>query len=162
MQSSELEDALFEIVQDIWTTLLGFEVQRVSPANGVGLARGDATVTGCIQISGAWKGTVVMEFSAALAARVASGWLETGPTVSAEDIQDVVGELVNILGGNVKALLPSASHLSLPVVAEGTDYELTVLKSRVFGRVHLACGGDSLRVMLLVRNDALESEQAGA
>lgn len=152
MQSSELEDALFEIVQNIWSTLLGFEIQRAA-SNGAGLARDDPTVTACVHISGAWKGTVVMEFSAALATRVTSDWLGTGSKTSPEDVQDVVGELVNIVGGNVKALLPSASHLSLPVVAEGTNYELTILKSRVFGRVHLACGPDSLRVLLLVQDE---------
>jgi chemotaxis protein CheX len=35
------------------------------------------------------------------------------------DIADAVGELANIVGGNVKSLLPPPTTLSLPVVAWG-------------------------------------------
>jgi chemotaxis protein CheX len=36
--------------------------------------------------------------------------------VTPADITDAVGELVNIIGGNVKGLMPEPSALSLPVV----------------------------------------------
>ena len=36
--------------------------------------------------------------------------------VSTEDLSDVLGELANIVGGNLKAMLPPGATLSLPQV----------------------------------------------
>ncbi|QCC78154.1 chemotaxis protein CheX [Nocardioides daphniae] len=38
---------------------------------------------------------------------------------SEADVVDAVGELVNMVGGNVKSLVPGPSQLSLPLVATG-------------------------------------------
>ena len=39
--------------------------------------------------------------------------------VSPADVLDAVGELVNIVGGNLKGMLPSPTGLSLPSVTDG-------------------------------------------
>jgi chemotaxis protein CheX len=44
---------------------------------------------------------------------------ESDGAVSDADVADAVGELVNMIGGNVKSLMPGPSALSLPVVAAG-------------------------------------------
>jgi chemotaxis protein CheX len=36
-----------------------------------------------------------------------------------EDVADAVGELANMIGGNIKGLMPGPSVLTLPVVASG-------------------------------------------
>jgi len=41
--------------------------------------------------------------------------------VSQEDLSDVLGELANIVGGNVKAMLPPGCQLSLPQVVLAPD-----------------------------------------
>ena len=41
--------------------------------------------------------------------------------VSDEDMTDVMGELANIVGGNVKSMLPAATAVSLPHVVAGAD-----------------------------------------
>ena len=54
--------------------------------------------------------------------------------VSLEDVQDALGEVANVVGGNLKALLPEGSTLSLPVVgyerptaARPADHEQALL-----------------------------------
>jgi hypothetical protein len=70
-----------------------------------------------VTVSGAWSGQVTVEISAAAAVAVTSVMLAT-EDVGAEDVTDAVGELVNMVGGNVKAALPGPSGLSLPDVGE--------------------------------------------
>ena len=41
--------------------------------------------------------------------------------VSHEDVVDAFGEIANVVGGNVKALLPELATLSLPEVVAGAD-----------------------------------------
>ena len=73
-----------------------------------------------VVIRGGWSGFVVLEMgrgTALEAARVMLD-LEEGDDLEPEEVADAVGELVNIIGGNVKSLLPTAASLGLPQVGE--------------------------------------------
>lgn len=81
---------------------------------------GDALAVGAVRISGAWDGWVTLEVPVAMARRVAAAMLGLagGEPPAAADVSDAVGELANIIGGNVKSLLPAPCTLGLPVVAD--------------------------------------------
>jgi chemotaxis protein CheX len=55
--------------------------------------------------------------------------------VTGEDVTDALGELANIIGGNVKSLMPDPSALSLPVVLidGNTGWPSSVEASRLDG-----------------------------
>jgi chemotaxis protein CheX len=60
---------------------------------------------------------VVYATSRTAAKRAAAAFLAMEPDeVGPEDLSDVLGELANIVGGNVKAMLPPGCFLSLPQV----------------------------------------------
>ena len=71
-----------------------------------------------VTIRGGWAGVVVLEMGSATAEEAARVMLDLDAADDAapEEVADAVGELVNIIGGNVKSLLPSASTLGLPQV----------------------------------------------
>jgi chemotaxis protein CheX len=70
-----------------------------------------------VSITGSWTGHVVYASSTAAARKAAAAFLAMEPDeVSQEDLSDVLGELANIVGGNVKAMLPPGAMLSLPQV----------------------------------------------
>jgi chemotaxis protein CheX len=86
-----------------------------SVATGARPGRGDALAVGAVRISGAWDGWVTLEVPVATASRVAAAMLGlAGGEPDAADVSDAVGELANIIGGNVKSLLPAPC----PVVAD--------------------------------------------
>jgi len=62
--------------------------------------------------------------------------------------------LANMVGGNVKALLPEPCRISLPAVADGMDYRLSVPGARPVTAVTWTCGGEPLMVRLLKRRSA--------
>lgn len=107
------------IMNDCWATFLS-NVEPLEP-----VAPADATAfgwTAAITVSGGWQALVLMQFSDEAAAQVAQRMLGMGvdevPVL--EDLTDSLGELVNVIGGNVKSLMPGPSQLSLPLVAQGT------------------------------------------
>jgi chemotaxis protein CheX len=67
---------------------------------------------------------------------------------SGEEIRDALGELTNVIGGNVKALFPGPSALSLPTVAVGSDYDLGVIDASATRTVSFTCDGQPLVVTL--------------
>jgi chemotaxis protein CheX len=80
-----------------------------------------ASLTGTVFISGTWDGLVSLTCSPLAAARAAALMFDAEvESVSQADVLDAVGELVNIVGGNLKGMLPSPTGLSLPSVTDGT------------------------------------------
>ncbi len=103
------------LVESVWAGLLGLEL---SPGDSP--CSGEACWTGRVRITGAWEGRVEVTLSAPLARSAAA--LMFGmelEEVGDAEIGDAVGELANITGGNVKALLPGPSSLSTPQVEAG-------------------------------------------
>jgi chemotaxis protein CheX len=137
-----------EVVQNVWSTMLGLNVSSIRPDT---LGRAHASfVTGCVQITGAWQGAVTVDCSGGLARRVAAIMFgQETVLVTSEQISDAIGELTNVIGGNIKSLLPGPSQLSLPAVTEGTDYFFNVVGSRTLAKFDLACDEQPFHVKIL-------------
>jgi chemotaxis protein CheX len=117
------ESDLWAITEMIWASYLdplGENPLMAGPAP----ANAD-DVHGCVSVTGAWDGQVVVTFSQMAAQRATAALLglET-EEVSAPDVMDAVGELVNIIGGSVKSLMPQPTVLSLPSVRTGPAGDL--------------------------------------
>lgn len=109
---------LVEIVSDVFTGLFG---ERYAPPYLADPA-GTLDVSGSVSVSGGWFGDVVVSCSSVLARNAAAElFAMSSGDVTDPDIRDVVGELANVIGGNVKSVMPGPSVLSLPSTSlEGT------------------------------------------
>ncbi len=109
------EDHLAEMVAQVWVSYL--DPEGVSPLVPSGDDGQPSEVHSSVSITGSWSGHVVYASSVAAARRAAAAFLAMdADEVSQEDLSDVLGELANIVGGNVKAMLPAGCLLSLPQV----------------------------------------------
>ena len=102
------------IAQDIWASFLDLPLEPV-PADTVDTAA-IAMVSGVVTVHEAWSGAVQLECSADFAAMAAQRMFAAAESVSQVELDDALGELTNMIGGNIKSLLPAPSHLSLPSV----------------------------------------------
>jgi chemotaxis protein CheX len=134
------EDDLCTLSADVWSSILGLEAV---PAGTAPSTDEERTLTGCVHITGGpWEGTVSLECPTALASAAAAAMFGMEPDeLSREEIDDALGELANMTGGGVKALVPGPSTLSLPTVVEGLSYTVTVPGSDLVREVALACEG---------------------
>jgi chemotaxis protein CheX len=115
---SPTADDLLVIAEQVWTSYL--DVEGINPLIQMPPGETPKDVSAAVSVTGAWRGHVVISFSTAASRHAAAGLLGIGyDDVSTADITDAVGELVNIIGGNVKSLLPEPSALSLPHVQTG-------------------------------------------
>ena len=137
-----------DITQSIWTTLFEVPIER----GGDGAIRTESTVTSIVQIEGAWHGAVVLRCPMELAVTLTSVMFQSPAAPSFDDVRDALGELTNMMAGNLKALLPEPSALSLPAVALGSDYEFGVLGTEVLATVPFTCIGQPLVVMVVQRS----------
>jgi hypothetical protein len=100
------------IADDVWTSLVGDgEVLVPLPVPAP-----EVTISAWVQIHGPWRGAVVVTCDEATAEALTECLLRARPpaVIEPEDVADALGELANVLGGNVKAALPGPSTLGLP------------------------------------------------
>lgn len=133
------DEVLDQITQGVFQTMLEIELFR-SDAEVA-----EESLLATIQIAGAWSGNVSLAFSADLARNAACRMLKLADDeVTATDEQEVAAELANMIGGNLKSLLPSPSQLSLPSIG-------TIAHSSASPPAHaitLVSGEGSLRVQV--------------
>ena len=160
VQAVVSEDVLAEMVEQVWVSYL--DPEGVSPLVPDGDEGQPSDVHSSVSISGSWTGHVVYASSTAAAKRAAAAFLAMeAEEVSSEDLSDVLGELANIVGGNVKAMLPPGCFLSLPQVVlapeTATKYPNAERISGLYGRWE----GEPVSIsMWQSRNDVNKEENA--
>lgn len=137
-----------ELSESVWGQTLGMELVPI----GTDVPRGALNcVEGRVRISGHWEGTLVLQCSAPLARRAAQ--VMFGRESAADDVQDVedaVGELTNIIGGNIKSLVSAdGCRLSLPEVAEQDGFAVSGAAQTLLTRQVFASEGEPVVVTLL-------------
>jgi len=82
-------------------------------------AAGASYWSGAVSVTGQWQGMIAVDLADASAEALARGMLalDESEELDPVEVSDVVGEFANIVGGNVKSLMPGPSSLSLPLVA---------------------------------------------
>ncbi|RBY80951.1 chemotaxis protein CheX [Geodermatophilus sp. TF02-6] len=108
------EGTVAEIAEQAWAALVG-EEEVLVPLPG---EPPTDPVSSWVEVVGPWTGAVVLTCGRDTAEQLARALLgEHAPeVVDGEDVVDALGELANVVGGNVKALLPAPSVLGLPEV----------------------------------------------
>ena len=76
-----------------------------------------------IELRGDWNGRLVLTCDSDVAAQIAGAMLGCSPeeVLPPEDVNDAVGEVLNVVGGSVKGALAGVSALGLPGVAACTE-----------------------------------------
>jgi chemotaxis protein CheX len=143
-----LETEIREITEMVWASMFERDLQPGTCPDRQAFPY--QMLMGSVHLNGDWEGTVTFNCSAVLARQLAAtlfGISEQSTT--AEQTQDVLGELANIVGGNIKRLLPAPSQLSLPSVKEGSDYFSLLPEGKIVSEVAFECLGEPIFIALL-------------
>jgi CheY-specific phosphatase CheX len=66
----------------------------------------------------------------------AGRFLSVDPPGKVDDVvRDLLGELVNMIDGNLKRVLARGLRLSMPSVVDGSDYSLRIRRAEVLERI---------------------------
>ena len=143
-------DELNEFSEAIWDQFLGLGLSPGDPAYT--WASDDVPITGCVQITGAWTGAITIGCSDKLA-NIAAGAMFAMEIseLTSDEVHDTMGELANMLGGNIKSILPPPCQLSLPTVIVGGEGVYDLPGSSVLARSTYLCSGESVIVTVYVK-----------
>ncbi len=148
------DSVIEQIAQSVFSTMLNIDLIRVDEPT----APDNDWLLATVHIAGQWTGSVILALPQPVALEAAAGMLHVNVAdVTATDQEDVASELVNMIGGNLKSLLPGPSFLSLPTIVSGSDFGQQVHDAELLEDVVLACHAGQLRMRLYTRIEAAES-----
>ncbi|MET0423577.1 MAG: chemotaxis protein CheX [Actinoplanes sp.] len=154
------ENDLAEMVEQVWMSYL--DPEGINPLIPTYDENQPSEVHSSVSITGSWTGHLVYASSTLAARRAAAAFLamETDE-VSQDDMSDVLGELANIVGGNVKAMLPPGAHLSLPSVSLAPESTARYPNSTRISGVYGVWEGEPVSIsMWQSRGEKNEEERA--
>jgi len=139
-------DDILCITQNVLNTMVNM---NATLANGTGPTEPTKPLTGCVQISGGWHGAIVVHASESFVRQAAMQMLMIDRAAVAEsDLQDVLAELTNMIGGNIKSQVPGPSFLSLPSVTTGGDFRFHLPGARVVSEASMLSDNEALSVLI--------------
>jgi CheY-specific phosphatase CheX len=118
-QAPELvADELAQIVASVFETMMSLEACQ---CGAPGCPSPDR-VRAVVRMTSGWSGAVLVECGHEQARRFTGRFLAMAPPDSVDDlVRDVLGELANMIGGNLKCVLKGGMRLSMPRVADGDE-----------------------------------------
>jgi chemotaxis protein CheX len=138
------DEQIVEITRDVWTTFTG---KAIEPAGAEAEPAGDDVTVGCVAVTGGWQGCVLLAAPTPLARTVASAMFDLpADRLTDDEVADALGELTNMVAGNLKSLLPGPSGLSMPAVTAGTSYTVRIPRGLLVNRVAMTSEGQRLTV----------------
>lgn len=145
------EEILQQVVNDVCSGMLGLDMERSEEFN----CEDTDALSAIIRISGGWDSLVQVLTPRKTAIVIASNMFAMGEDeLSEAEIRDAVGEIVNMVGGNLKGIVEGESSLSLPCVGESNGcapFDSSFSGLSVFNR----CQGDPFIVRLFDRGVAV-------
>lgn len=119
----EIEDKIIEATKEIFSSMVMMEIEVKEVMESHGPLTD--TITGLIGLAGTHKGVLGIHTPYHVAKAITSSFLGMEVEEIDEDVHDAVGELANMLGGNVKSILSENGRdidLSLPSTIAGSEY----------------------------------------
>lgn len=146
----EYKQKIVDSTVEIFTSMIMMEVESIDKEVGE-RSHLQHSISGVIGLAGAFKGVLAIHLPKELAMQITGNFLGMDVEEINEDVEDAIGEIANMLGGDVKGFLTTSGSdidLSLPSTISGEEYEFQAKKNAVTYIVPFKCGDYEFTVEL--------------
>jgi chemotaxis protein CheX len=140
----EVRKTIAEITKGVFSTMVMLDVVDETPLEEPVLNFHE-TVTSMVGLAGSHSGIIAIHCPKKLALMVTSNMLGMDVTEVDEDVNDAMGEIANMVGGDVKHIFsPKGAdiNLSIPTVIYGSDYALESISNSDALVMPFVCGDE--------------------
>jgi chemotaxis protein CheX len=126
-----MSEHLSEITREVFQSMLSLEVASGEALNQFSNTYSN-TVSGMVGMTGLFKGALAIHASHEVAKKITSQLLFMEVEEVNEDVLDAMGEMANMLAGNMKTALSNNGkdiELSVPSAVAGAQYSLDIKNS---------------------------------
>ncbi|MFZ0337698.1 MAG: chemotaxis protein CheX [Terracidiphilus sp.] len=137
---------LAQIVEYVFRTMANLEVSESAQS----WLPSEDQLTATIYLAGDWNGVLALECGHKQACAFAARFLSMEiPGIVNDVVRDVLGEMANMIGGNLKCVLAGGLKLSMPSVVDGSDHNLRVCRAGTRERLVFVCAEGVFSVAVL-------------
>ena len=136
--------SITEITKGVFSTMVMLDVVDQPPLEEP-VVTFHETLTSMVGLAGTYSGILAIHCPKNLALRITTNMLGMEVTEINEDVNDAMGEIANMVGGDVKHIFsPKGAdiNLSIPTVIYGSDYMLESMSSAKSLVIPFDCEGD--------------------
>jgi flagellar motor switch protein FliN len=156
INSVDIPTTVINAVIDVFYTMLSMETENIA-AVPPGF-REDKRTVGTVSFAGDVQGLFNIQVNDDFARKMTAAMLQMGEDEieSDEDVFDVLRELSNIIGGNLKSAFVDAGLscvLSTPAITSGLDFRVESLNIIKTQRFLFSCGGSTIIVDAGIKRD---------
>lgn len=122
----DIQEKMIDSIKEIFSSMVMMKVSVKETMAEHGSLHD--TITGMIGLAGTHKGILAIHVPYTVAMAITSSFLMMDVTEIDEDVHDAIGEVANMLGGNVKTILSEKGRdidLSLPSTISGAEYSFS-------------------------------------
>jgi len=137
-------DSQIIVGQQVFLTMAGMDVSRSHQPFG-----GDNSIDSVLHYLGACDGTLILKCSTSVAFAFTARLMSIPiPLSFDDDVRDAMGELINMIGGNLKALLPAETLISPPTVLPPDSSKGKITHDPRLSRIEFRCECGLFRIDL--------------
>jgi chemotaxis protein CheX len=157
------QPALYEvpvtrIAEEVFRTMLGIQVV----ARPGSLAPATDFITAAIQFVGEGKGALLLQCGLGTALHLTHRLMPgMNPAAFDADVRDSLGELTNMMGGNLKSALRPGVMLGIPTAVEGTDFAMHICGGNESASFTFAGEGGDFAITLVHASESGAEPPAG-
>ena len=126
----EISDNIVETTKEIFSSMVMMDISVSGPNTSESVPLQES-ISGVIGLAGTHKGVLAIHIPIKVALAITGSFLGMDVEELNEDVEDAVGELANMIGGNVKSILSERGRdieLSLPSTITGQQYDFQPTK----------------------------------
>jgi len=117
---------IVDATNEIFETMIMMDITPRDPLNE-SVTEFKGSVSGVIGLAGSCKGMLAIHLPDSVAMAITGNFLGMEVTEVDDDVTDAIGELANMLAGNIKMVLDSGGNsvtLSIPSCIHGDEYSM--------------------------------------
>ncbi len=121
-----LLESIIDATKEIFETMIMLDITPGDPLDK-NVTKFSCSVSGVIGLAGTCKGMLAIHTPDAVAKSITSNFLGIEVAEVDDDVTDAIGELANMLAGNIKMVLDEAGKdvtLSIPSCIHGEEYSM--------------------------------------
>lgn len=142
MTNSDRNDVISGVkaaVVELFETMLSMEITPIDTDSELALAEDDSRIVGLVSLTGKVQGSVDLQVTRSMAVEMAAGMLGMAPEEleGEEEIRDVIREICNIIGGNLKSNfcdMGLTCNISTPALTTGKQFQVEFINMERFDR----------------------------
>ncbi len=149
MQTQDIVSAVQASVSEVFSSMLGMEVEACPYIQDATGQRSTDGVMSFVSLAGKWVGSGLLSCSANFACRLCSSFLMTETTHVDGEVLDAIGEIANMVIGSFKTVAEATVgqlYLSIPTTIFGKCFGSKSLGSSEWIVMPFKCGEDSFEI----------------